>query len=118
MPRDLKVYLEDIAEAIKRIEQYTDGVTLEQISTDTMRLDAVIRNIQLVGEATKEIPDDTREKYPAIKWKNIVGLRNLVVHEYFRVNPEIIWNTIQEHLPNLKAVILELLAVDDEIDET
>ena len=86
MPRDYKVYLDDILEASARIRNYTSGLTLEGFKNDTKTLDAVVRNLEVIGEATKKVPDDVRSRYPDVEWKKIAGLRDILIHEYFGID--------------------------------
>ena len=117
MSRDFRVYLEDILEAIRRIEIYTNGLTLEQLAQDTLHMDAVLRNIQIIGEGARQIPDELRNKYLTVEWNKIVGLRNIVTHEYFRVNPEIIWSAIETRIPELRDTVRIMLTDEDFSDE-
>ena len=81
MPRDYRVYLDDILEAVSRIESYTADLTAAQFSKDPKTLDAVVRNLEIVGEAVKKLPDEVRVKCPSVEWKKIAGLRDILIHE-------------------------------------
>jgi uncharacterized protein with HEPN domain len=109
MPRDFRVYLEDMLEAAQRIREYTLNITYEQFSGDNMRVDAVLRNLQIIGEAVKNVPPEIKTKYPTLSWEKIGGLRNLLVHEYFRVNLEIIWSIVQEQIELLHREVANIL---------
>ena len=109
MSRNYDLYLEDIVAAADRIASYVEGVTRSKFEADQMRIDAVIRNLGIIGEATKQIPDVIREKAPSIAWHNIAGLRNKVIHVYFNVDMDIIWDAVQSKLPPLKAQIQQLI---------
>lgn len=102
MPRDFEVYLEDIREAIAKIQRYTAGLTRESLALDAMRIDAVIRNLEIIGEAAKMVPESIRARYPRIEWKKIAGLRDILAHHYFEVDLDIIWDILQNKLPELK----------------
>jgi uncharacterized protein with HEPN domain len=102
MPRDYKVYADDIIESIRRIREYTQGISLEALKTDTKTLDAVVRNLEIIGEAARSIPEQVRLAHPGIDWKNIIGLRNILVHEYFGIDAEIIWDIVQNKLESLR----------------
>ena len=107
--RDYKLYLDDILEATKRIEKYTKGFTLEKLKKDNLTIDGVVRNLEIIGEAVKNIPADIKDKYPDIEWKKIAGLRDILAHEYFGIDLEILWDIIENKLPDLKKEISCLL---------
>ena len=107
--RDYKLYLRDIKEAVEKIETFTKGFTFEEFSLDTKTVDAVIRNLEILGEAAKHIPKRLKDKHPDIDWKAISGMRNILAHEYFGVRTGIIWKTIRERLPELRHKIEEIL---------
>ncbi len=98
MSRDYKQYLDDILEAAQRIQDYLQGVSRQQLETDRLRRDAIVYNLQIIGEAVKQIPPEVREKYPNIEWRRIAGLRDIIAHEYFSVNLNIIWDIVQNKL--------------------
>jgi uncharacterized protein with HEPN domain len=110
--RDYKFYLHDIKEAAEKIETFTKGFTFEQFAQDTKTVDAVIRNLEIIGEAAKHIPKRVKEKHPVIDWKAMAGMRNILAHEYFGVRIGIIWKTIRERLPELRQKIEEILGED------
>lgn len=93
------LYLEDMSEAIRRILQYTEGLPFEEFRSSTLKTDAVIRNLEIIGEASKNVPDHLKNKYPQIPWRSMYGLRNYVVHEYFGIDLENIWKIIRDELP-------------------
>ena len=83
MPRDFEIYLEDIREAIVKIRDYTAGLTRQSFAQDDMRIDAVIRNLEMIGEAAKMVPESIRTRFPLVEWKKIAGLRDILAHHYF-----------------------------------
>lgn len=101
MPRDFEVYLEDILQAISKTRNYVAGLTRESFAQDVMRIDAVIRNLEIIGEAAKMIPESIRGEYPNIEWKKIAGLRDILAHHYFEVDLDIVWDIVQNKLPTL-----------------
>jgi len=101
MPRDFEVYLEDIGQAIGKIKSYTAGLTRDVFDHDDRTIDAVIRNLQVIGEAAKMIPESVRATYPNVEWKKIAGLRDILAHQYFEVDLDIIWDVLQNKLPEL-----------------
>jgi len=109
MPRDYKVFLEDILEAIKKIRSYTADLSLESFSQDEKSMDAVVRNLEVIGEAIKNVPEDVRVKYPDVEWKRIAGLRDILIHEYFGIDVVIIWDIIRNKLPFLETQVKQIL---------
>lgn len=107
--RDYKLYLDDISEAAKKIEKYVKGLTLEKLKKDSLTVDAVVRNLEIIGEAAKGIPVSVKDKYPDIEWKKIAGLRDILVHEYFGIDLEVLWDIIENKLPVLKKQIERVL---------
>ena len=100
--RDQILFLEDILEAIERIEEYTLGMDYESFANDKKTLDAVIRNLEVMGEAAKSVSETVKDDNPEINWKGIAGMRDKLIHGYFGVDPMIVWETIQKRLPELK----------------
>jgi len=107
--RDYLLFLEDIADAILRIEEYTNGMSFEKFRDNNMAIDAVIRNFEVIGEAANKIPDSIREKYPAIEWREAIGFRNILIHDYFGIDIEAVWDTIKKNLPPFKKSIVEVI---------
>jgi uncharacterized protein with HEPN domain len=102
MPRDFEVYLEDILQAIGKIRNYTAGLTRDEFDQDDKTIDAVIRNLEIIGEAAKMIPEFIRATHPSIEWKKIAGLRDILAHQYFGVDLDIVWDILQNKLPDLE----------------
>ena len=99
-----------MVEAINLIEGYVDNLDQHSWSQDRKTVDAVIRNLEIIGEAAKHLPPQLQEKYPTIPWLHIQAMRNLLIHAYFGVDTDILWQTIQEDLPALKVQLLEIVA--------
>lgn len=115
MSRSLRLYLTDILSSIHKIQKYAENLTYEQLCQDERTLDAITHNLQIIGEATKRIPDSLRIKYPEIDWKKIAGLRDIIAHTYFYVNTKIVWSIIQTKLDPLKNCV-ELILQNEEIE--
>ena len=99
-PADL--FLADIRESIARIERYSAGLDRAGFEADEKTVDAVVRNLEIIGEAARQLPEDFTRRNPQIEWRKIAGLRNRIVHDYFGLDLEIIWQIIRSDLPALK----------------
>jgi uncharacterized protein with HEPN domain len=108
--RDIRVYLEDILESIGIIEEYTQELSAEDFFHRRQTQDAVIRRLEIIGEAVKHIPSDIRKGFPAIPWQKIAGMRDFLIHEYFGVNLERVWLVVSRDLAPLKEQIRHLQA--------
>jgi len=95
--------ISDILESIDKIERYTAGMDFKTWCADEKTIDAVVRNIEVIGEASVHLPDHVLDQYTDIRWSLMRGIRNAIAHEYFGIDIEIIWKTIKEDLPNLKS---------------
>jgi uncharacterized protein with HEPN domain len=113
MPRDSRLYLDDIVGAIERICTYTEGQDQAAFTHDLKTQDAVIRNLQVIGEAVMHLPESVESSTPEIDWRKVRALRNILVHEYFGVNLPIIWDVVQNKLAPLDAACRRLLAQAD-----
>ena len=104
--KDDAVYLQHILDAIEKINSYA-AVGKETFMTTTHWQDAIIRNLEIIGEATKRLSDALKQNNPEIRWRNVAGLRDVLIHDYMGVDLEVIWNVIERDLPELKKSILE-----------
>jgi len=102
MQRDHRVYLNDLLAAISKIERYVCDLPFEEFTQDEMRIDAVVRNLEVIGEAAKHVPEWFRRKYPSVEWRKISGLRDILIHEYFGVDLDILWDIVKNEIPDLK----------------
>jgi len=105
MSRNLDLYLDDILASIAKIQRYTADMTWDSFIADERTFDAVTRNLQIIGEAVKNIPPEVRGQYPQIEWRKIAGLRDILAHTYFAVEDQVIWDIVQTKLSDLRACV-------------
>ncbi len=102
MKKDPKIFLEHILQCIERVEEYVEGVTKKQFLESVQLQDSVIRRIEIIGEAVKNIPKQVKDKYPDIAWKEIGGMRDILIHEYFGVDLGLTWKVATKDVHTLK----------------
>jgi len=107
--RNWQLFIEDIAESIKLIQEYTAKMDFENFKNDRKTADAVVRNFEIIGEASKYVPEAIKNKYHKVDWQAIIGLRNRITHEYFGISLSIIWHIIKEELPKLQKQMKDIL---------
>ena len=108
--RDWKLLFEDMLVSISRIQKYTENISFDDFIKSQMVIDAVVRNIEILGEASKNFPEDVQERYVDIPWKKLNGIRNRIVHAYFGIDATIIWYIIVNELSSLKDSIQRALS--------
>lgn len=108
-PRDWSVLIEDILEAIRKIERYTDGLDLNAFQEDERTQDAVVWNFAIIGEAARLVPANIQERFPDVPWAAMRGMRNVVVHEYFGIDVRIVWETATHNLPPLTPRLRQIM---------
>ncbi len=114
MSRDPRVYLEDVLESIRRINAYVTGLDEAGLGADELRLDAVVRNLEVIGEAVKQLPEQITQQQSDVEWRKIAGLRNILIHHYFGIDVGIIWDVVQNKLPDFERQIRAILSnLDD-----
>ncbi len=111
MPRDFNAYLSDIIGSINKIEQYTKNMSFQDFLQNDLVQDGVVRNLEIIGEAVKKIPDHIKRQKPDVEWKKIAGLRDILIHDYFGVDVVIVWDIIETKIPVLKKNILDLYKI-------
>ncbi|GCL48081.1 HepT-like ribonuclease domain-containing protein [Microcystis aeruginosa] len=107
--REFRDFLQDILEAICQLEKMTQDLSFEEFSTKIEIFLSAVKLIEIIGEAVKNIPDEVRVNYPNIPWKNIAGMRDKLVHEYWAIDEKVVWKLIQNNLPQLKRIIISII---------
>ena len=107
--RETEDYLDDIWDAIVAIEEFIAGISLEDFKQDRKTIFAVTRAIEIVGEAVKNIPESLKSMYPEVPWKAIAGMRDKLIHQYFRVDVDVLWETTQQDVPQLKVLVKRVI---------
>jgi len=107
--RDYRLFLQDILKSMDSIQGFVAGMTLDDFIADDKTSSAVIRKLEIVGEAVKQIPSTIREQYPEVTWKEMAGMRDVLIHFYFGVNLKLVWKTIQEDIPLARQQITGVL---------
>ena len=104
-----KLYLMDILESARRIEDYIGDLSFEEFEKDKKTIDAVVRNFEILGEASNNVPEDLKAKHPDVPWKQMIGMRNILAHEYYEVAMRVVWDTIKQNIPQVKILIKKVL---------
>ncbi|MGE5264929.1 MAG: DUF86 domain-containing protein [Acidobacteriota bacterium] len=110
MSRDYRLYLDDIESSAEKILEYTRGSSFDEFTRDNKTFDAVVLNLEIIGEAAKHVPDSIRARYPAVDWRRIGGLRDVIAHGYFGLNETVLWDLVQNQVPTLLEQIRQILA--------
>ena len=109
MKRNIVLFLEDILEAIRLMEEYTQDITFASFKKNVEKQDAIVRRIEIIGEATKNIPQSIRKKYTDVPWRDVAGMRDVLIHAYFGINVDKVWNVLKKDVPLLKKQIQKIL---------
>lgn len=113
MPRDWQLRIADIIEACAAVQDYTRGMNFEEFLNDRKTRDAVIRNLAIIGEAAKDLPPEARALAPTIDWRDVCGMKDILTHEYFRVDEAIVWNVVEAEIPKLLTSLQAMSKSDD-----
>ena len=112
MSRSIRLYLEDILTSGVKVRRYTEGMSFEDFQSDERTYDAVVRNLQIIGEAVKNIPQEIRLKYSEVEWRKIAGLRDILAHAYFSIEDEIVWDIVETKIPPLLIIVERILEAE------
>jgi uncharacterized protein with HEPN domain len=110
LTRSVRIVLGDILHAAELVDRYAAGLTREQFAADSEKQDAVARRLEIIGEAVKRLPEDLKERHPDVPWREIAGIRDVIVHEYFRIDVELAWQMVKKDVPQLAARVRAILA--------
>ncbi|MEK7376748.1 MAG: DUF86 domain-containing protein [Candidatus Margulisiibacteriota bacterium] len=103
--RDHILFLQDILESLEKISKYCKDKTFEEFKSSELLVDGVVRNLEIIGEAAKKLPDNIKQKYPDVEWKKISGLRDILIHDYIGIDYDVLWDIIANKVPDLKSNI-------------
>jgi uncharacterized protein with HEPN domain len=109
MPRDYRVFLQDALNAIDNVSEFIGTQAIEEFKADKRTVHAVVRNLEVLGEAVKGVPPDVRSLHPEVPWQRIAGLRDILIHHYFEIDIDIVWDIVQNKLPELKEQPVQIL---------
>jgi uncharacterized protein with HEPN domain len=110
MPRDYRIFLQDVLDAIVNVAEFVGAMTLDEFRADKKTLHAVVRNLEVIGEAVKCVPPEIRQRCPAVPWQRIAGLRDILIHHYFEIDVDIVWDVVKNKLPELKQHFQDILS--------
>lgn len=116
--KDWRVRVDDMLEAISRCAAYTSGMDEAAFAADQRTIDAVARNLEIIGEAAARMPEPVQERHPLVPWSNLAEMRHVLIHEYHSVDPVILWRTVRNDLPPLEAMLGAVLEDTDALPAT
>ena len=102
MRREANLFIDDILSSINAIEEFSKGMDKKDMISDRLKQSAIVREIEIIGEAVKNISEDIKAKYKEIEWRKIAGMRDVIIHSYFRIDLDAVWNVIKKDFPTLK----------------
>jgi uncharacterized protein with HEPN domain len=106
--RELRDYINDLTEACEDILSFTKGMSYSDFASDKKTINAVIRSLEVIGEATKKLPASFRSNYPDMPWKQMTGMRDKLIHDYFGIDIQMVWQAVEKHIPHILALIREI----------
>ncbi len=109
MTNQPEVFLDHILTSINALEEYTTGVSENRFYTERKLQMAAIKELEIIGEAVRNLPPEFKEKYPSVPWKDIAGMRSFLIHEYFEIDLDLVWDTIQSKIPELKQDVEKII---------
>ncbi len=107
--RNHRLYLKDIFEAMDAVQAFVEGMNFDAFVADDKTTSAVVRKLEIIGEAAKNVPETIRQEYSQVPWQQMAGMRDRIIHRYFAVNHVIVWNTVKDHIPSLQPIIGQIL---------
>ena len=109
MSRDISLYIKDILQNMRDAQEFIQGLSYDRFASDKKTFNAVLRSVEVIGEAAKKVPDEIRAKYPSVPWKEMAGMRDKLIHFYFGVDREAVWLVVKERIPALAPLIEQIL---------
>ena len=109
MSRNITIYIKDIVQNMRDAEEFIQGIDYKRFEADKKTFNAVVRAIEVIGEAAKHVPESVRSKYPALPWKEMAGMRDKVIHFYFGINRELVWLVVKERIPSIRPLLEQIL---------
>jgi len=113
--RDYWDYLYDIKDAINAVQNFVEGMDKSSFANDLKTIYAIRKALEIIGEAAKNVPQEFKDKYPEIPWKQMAGMRDRLVHKYFGVRVDVLWETLQKDIPSLKSLFIDMIKKENEL---
>ena len=107
--RNYRLYLKDIFEAMSAAQVFVEGIDFEAFAGDDKTASAIVRKLEIIGEAAKNVPETIRQKYPQVPWRDMAGMRDRIIHAYFAVDYVVVWDTLKVDIPHLQPIIAQIL---------